>query len=439
MKNARQIAFDILIKIKKDNSYSNLTVDSILSSSELNSRDYSFVCAIVYGVLERSITLDYTISKYLSSPLKKLKPEVLIILRMGVYQLLFMDKVPDSAAINESVKLAKSNKSAYASALVNAVLHKVQKNGLALPDKDNNKTEYLSIKYSYPQWLIGKWIKYYGEENAVGIMEKSIGRPPMTARVNTLKTTKSDLIKELEKEGVLCENTPIENAINLYNTGDIEKLSAFKDGLFHIQDMASQYCAMALGAKRGEVVLDLCAAPGGKSFTIAQMMENEGSLLSFDIFEHRVGLIEQGAERLGINIIKASVSDAERFNSDIGMADRVLCDVPCSGLGIIRRKPEIRLKSPEDIDKLPNIQYVILVNASKYVKKGGRLIYSTCTLNKQENEKVCKRFLEENKNFKAVKVLPEVKRFNNDDKFITLLPHINNTDGFFICALERTE
>lgn len=439
MKNSRQTAFDILIKIYRDSSYSNLTLDAVLRSGVCESRDYPFICALVYGVLERGITIDYVLGQYLTQPLKKLKPEVLVTLRMGVYQLLFMDKVPDNAAVDESVKLVRANKSAFAAGLVNGVLHNVAKNGLVLPDKDNNKLKYLSVKYSCPEWLAGKWIKYYGEENAVGIMKSTLGRPPMTARVNTLKTTAAELAEKLKEEGVVCTPCAEKNAVELSQTGSIESLSAYKEGLFHIQDLASQYCAQALGANEGETVFDLCAAPGGKTFTIAQRMNNKGRILAFDMFEHRVKLIADGAKRLGIDIVDARTGDAAVFNEKLGLADRVLCDVPCSGLGIIRRKPEIRYKKPEDIDNLPDIQYGILGNAAKYVKIGGRLVYSTCSLNRLENEKVCKRFLEENGGFKPVKVLENVKRYNGDDYFITLMPHINGTDGFFICAFERVE
>lgn len=439
MKNARETAFEILMKIHRNNSYSNLALDSALSSARLDNRDYSFVCALVYGVLERSVTIDYLLSKCLNRPLGKLRTQVHIILRMGVYQLLFMDKIPDSAAINESVKLTRKYDAAYASGLVNAVLRSVQKNGLVFPDKDKNIIEYYSVKYSYPHWIVRKWTDDYGEENAVGIMEKTIGRPPMTARVNTLKISREELTQRLASQGVVCEETELPNALNLSKTGDIEKLKSYKQGLFHIQDSASQYCVEALDAHEGEVVFDLCAAPGGKSFSIAQCMNNKGEIYAFDILSNRVGLIEGGAQRLGIDIIKAGLGDAGVYNESLGLADRVLCDVPCSGLGIIRRKPEIRFKSPEELDKLPDIQYGILVNSSKYVKVGGRLVYSTCALNKKENEQVCTRFLRENDGFKTLRVLESVRRFDGEDRFITLMPHINNTDGFFICAFERTE
>ena len=436
MKTARQTAFDILYKIKRDSSYSNLAVDSVLSDCELSNTNRAFVSALVYGVLERSFTIDYQLSLYLIQPLRKLKPQVLTLLQLGAYQLLFMDKVPESAAVNETVSLAKSCGCSFASGLINAVLRNVARNGVVLPE-ETDKYLYYSVKYSFPVELIKFWIKHYGEDNAVGIMSCCDGRPPLTVRVNTLKTTSDELSALFEKEEITSQIGPIADSLDLGKCGSIEKTTSFKNGLFHVQDGASQFCAQALDPQPNETVLDLCAAPGGKSFTLAQKMKNTGRIIACDIHSHRLELIKNGASRLDITNIECFSNDASVFNSDMPLADRVLCDVPCSGLGIIRRKPEIRLKPLDELKMLPPLQLKILECASQYVKNGGRLVYSTCALNPKENENVCKKFLENNTDFKVIQ--PEFLPKNTfvRDGFVTLMPHINGTDGFFFAIFER--
>lgn len=432
MINTRKIAFDSLLKIEKDKAFSNLTLDSFLSKTKLDARDRSFVSALFYGVIEKKLTLDYNLSLYLDKPLKKLKPELLILLRLGAYQILFMDKVPTSAAVNESVRLAKKIFS-FASGLVNAVLRKIDLNGLCLPDEDDI-AEYFSIKYSCEKWICEKWINEYGKNDTRAILESAVGSPDIYIRVNTVKTSADRLIDILTNEGVCCEKTYLENALKVsLNGNDIEKLSAYKKGYFHVQDLASQICLKALDARKGERIFDLCSAPGGKAYTCAEYMENSGEVLCFDKYQKRVDLINSGALRLNLDVIKAEVSDALVYREELGYADRVLCDVPCSGLGIIRKKPEIKYKAKEELSGLPEIQYEILTNGAKYVKKGGRLVYSTCTLSKDENENVCIRFLNEHSDFKFVRALTDI----SDSDFITLMPHKNGSDGFFIACFER--
>ena len=430
-KKPRRVAFDILLKIEKDNAYSNLTLDGILSSSGLDTRDKAFVSALVYGVTERKLTLDYQLSSCLNKPLKKLKPQVLVILRLGVYQLLFMDRVPDSAGVNESVKLTKETGCSFASSLVNAVLRKCAKNGLILPPEDS--PDYISVKYSCPKPLCDKWIREYGLEDTVSLLSSAVGANDTVIRVNTVKIAVTELKSLLEKEGVSVLDGYLENSLILKDFGDIEKLEAYQNGLFHVQDTASQLCVKALSPLPGQTVYDVCCAPGGKAFTAAEMMKNEGKVLAFDLYEHRVKLISDGAKRLGLDIIESSVSDAAVLNPSLQKADRVLCDVPCSGLGIIRRKPEIKYKSLESLEGLPDIQLKILKTACEYLKVGGRLVYSTCTLNKKENEDVVSRFLNENQSF----ALSCDCEDNGGKAMRTLMPHKNNSDGFFIAVLER--
>ncbi len=439
MKSARQVAFEALIKIHRDGAYSNLIVDSLLKeNSDLDERDRAFVCNLVYGTLDRLILIDYNLGLYLNQPVKKLKPELHTILRMGTYQLLFMDKVPSRAAVNESVNLAKVNKSSFAASLVNAVLRRVADNGIRLPDTSETNPDYLAIKYSCPEWLISLWIESYGYDNAVALAEKALEAPPVVIRVNTTKITPDELIWKLAEEGVISEKTDIaSDALIISNTGSVDELEAYKQGYFHAQDLASQLCCAALDPQEGETVFDLCSAPGGKAFTVAERMNNTGVVRAFEIYQSRVELIKNGATRLGLSNVFSYLSDASIFNENYGLADRVLCDVPCSGLGIIRRKPEIRFKNRSDIDNLPELQYRILCNATRYLKQGGRLVYSTCTLNPAENSDVCNRFLSEHPEFTAVEVLPDIPRFSTEEKFITLMPHINSTDGFFIAVFEK--
>lgn len=438
MKSARQIAFEVLIKMHRNNAYSNIELDSALKNSGLDKRDCALSANLVYGVLERLITIDYNIKKHLTGKINKLKPEVLVILRLGAYQILFSDKIPNSAAVNESVKLAKNNRCGFASGLCNAVLRAISKDGLLLPD-NKDKIEYLSVKYSFPRWICELWQKSYGEDNAEGIMKTAAEKPPIYIKVNNLKTTPDKLIEIFKDEEVTAEHVKnYENALQISDTGDIEKLNSYKMGLFHVQDLASQLCAKALDAKENMTVFDVCSAPGGKAFSVAEYMNNKGLIKAFDIHEHRVKLINNGAERLGISVIEGKMGDAEKYDSSNGLADRVLCDVPCSGLGIVRRKPEIRYKEKILIDKLPLLQYRILENASNYVKPSGRLIYSTCTLNPAENEEVCKKFLENHKEFKSVKPLDN-SLCSDDCGYITLMPHLLGTDGFFIAAFERLD
>lgn len=437
LKNSpRQKAFEILLRIHTTNAYSNLTIDTYLQKDKMENRDKAFVSALVYGVCERQLTLDYNLSQYLKQPIRKLKPEVLVAMRLGAYQLLFMDKIPSSAAVNESVNLTKSNRAAFASGLVNAVLRKVMQNGLVLP-KESSK-DYLSVKYSCPQWLVDMYSEAYSKDSAERILDSSLGEVPVYIRVNTTKITEDELISALSEENIVAEKVScIDDALMLNKQGSIENLEAFRKGLFHVQDLSSQLCCRALGANKDERILDVCSAPGGKTFTISEIMEDIGEVVSCDIYSSRVKLIGDGAKRLGLASVSPIINDATVFNDKLGMFDKVLCDVPCSGLGIIRRKPEIKYKSPDDIDKLYNLQYLILCVTSRYVKKKGTLVYSTCSLNPKENTEVCRRFLEENKDFVLCDI-PDAEAFGVvDDKMLTVLPHRNNTDGFFIAKFER--
>lgn len=432
-KSARQIAFEILLKIENNNAYSNIAVDSAIKAYNPDSTDCAFISRLVYGVVERKITLDYIISKYLNSSLNKLKKAVLVALRLGAYQILFADKIPQSAAVNESVKIVKDNKCSFASGMVNAVLRKIANDGLVFSE-DMSESELISVTYSVPQDVVNLIIHHYGLENAKEFFSCALDSKKIYIRVNTVKITPESLKKELESENVSVKATALSDAFEISFSGAVYNLKAYKNGYFHVEDISSQLCVKALELFEGATAIDACAAPGGKTFAAAECMNNKGMLYSCDIYPQRTELISQGAKRLGLDCVKAVVNDATVFNSEFPLADRVLCDVPCSGLGIIGKKPEIKYKKLDETKSLLPIQKAILETSSRYLKVGGRLVYSTCSVNPNENRKICDAFLKEHKEFKSVKVLPNVQRTVDEGDYLTLFPHTNNCDGFFIAA-----
>lgn len=421
MTNPRKAAVTVLTKIQKDNAYSNLTLKELLKDAELSREDTHFVSALVYGVLDRRITLDYVLSRFMKTPINKTAPFTLNVLRTALYQIMYMDKIPESAAVNEAVKLVKKSKESRNAGFVNAVLRSALREKVELPK--GNTAKELSIRYSTPVWLIESFLEDYGTDNTVALLGESLKPAPTVIRVNNTKTNTEALKKQLEEAGINTVLGSVENSLLLQRGIDISNNPLFKEGLFHVEDLASQTALSALSLKKGERVLDICAAPGGKSFTMAEMMENEGEIVACDLYEHRVELIKSGAERLGLNIIKPIVADATVFNENLGKFDCILCDVPCSGLGVIRRKPDIKYKPESDFGELESIQYAILINAVKYLKQGGRILYSTCTLRKAENENLVIRFIKEYNTFRKV-----------EEK--TLMPHTDNTDGFYYALLQ---
>ncbi|MGN0475976.1 MAG: 16S rRNA (cytosine(967)-C(5))-methyltransferase RsmB [Ruminococcus sp.] len=442
MTNPRRIAFDVLFKIETDKSYSSILINQVLKENKLSKLDSSFASAIIYGVLERKLTLDYIIRSYSSVRLKKIEKKTLILLRMAVYQMLFMDKVPESAAVNETVKLAKSLKLYKSAGFINGLLRSItraeEKYNL---DNIQDKNKYLSVKYSVPQEIISLWKDSYGEEVTLDMLNSLEGRPPLYARVNTLLITKEDLLISLEKEGIKCEETPLENVIKISSTGAVELSTAFKEGKFYIQDLSSSIALESFSPKSGQTLYDVCSAPGGKSFTSAILMNDMGKINSFDLYPHKINLIKSGCKRLKINIINASVKDALK-NNETETADAVICDVPCSGLGLIRRKPEIRYKEDLFDNSLKEIQYKILTASSHLVKKGGRLLYSTCTLNPDENNRMIEKFLSENEEFVGEDIiLPKnIKRTVEEKPYeCSLFPQTNNSDGFYFAILRRKD
>ncbi len=437
MANARLTAVKLLRKMEEDGAFSNLLLSSVPELGQLSDSDKAFAAALFYGVCERRLTLDYVIRKYSKIPPEKIEPDAVTILRTGLYQLMYMPSVPDSAAVNESVKLCEALKLFGAKGFVNGLLRSFARGGKKLPISGLSDAERLSVEYSAPLPLVEKWMGEYGEGNAVRALKASIGRPPVYARVNTVKTTADELIKRLSGEGTTAKRvTGISDCLKISRTGNLRESAAFKEGLFHIQDISSQYCCYTLRPVVQETVLDMCAAPGGKSFTMAQLMGNNGKIISLDIHEKRAELVRQGAERLGLRIIEARQGDASVFDRTLPPADRVLCDVPCSGLGVIRRKPEIKYKKLSEFDALPDLQLKILENSSRYVKAGGTLVYSTCTLSRRENDDVADAFAKKHPEFLPIVVhIPGAPVENGSKR--TYFPDIDGGDGFFTASFRR--
>lgn len=413
MKNGRLVAFEIIQSIIKDGAYSNIALEKGIVNAPI--KDRAFVSRLVYGVIERKLTLDYIVDKFLTS---RTKPKVKLVLYIGIYQIYFMDKVPNAVAVNETVKLADEIGLSYYKKLINAVLHKAIE---FVPKFDNIND--LDIKYSCPKHLINMWNKMYGEDTTIKILEAINNRPPIFAIPNKKYVDAEELQYELFDAGIDCE--VYEDVVKINSSFDLKNSKSFNDGLFYIEDFSSYSAAKALNVEENDIVLDMCAAPGGKSFTMAQNLINGGKLYSFDLYEHKIKLINDTSKRLGLdNVIISKVNDATVFDNTIPKADKILCDVVCSGFGIIRRKPEIRYKNLDELKELPDIQYKILNTSVNYLKENGKITYSTCTLNKKENEKVINKFLEEHNDF--IKI---------EEK--TFIPNINSGDGFYYAILQR--
>ena len=439
MITARDAAFSALKNVA-NGAYSSIALDAVLNSTSLSERDKAFATALFYGVLEKEKLLDHLIKICLSKPNQRIKPDVRLILRMGIYQLGFMDKVPDNAAVDQSVTLAKKHGQYKLSGFVNAVLHAYIRKGKPTAASIENNAVNSAVEFSCPQWLIKLWCDAYGNDICQGILKSMDGRAPIYARVNNVLCKQDALVDALDKCNVAATEVKwLSNALELKNTRDIEKLQPFRTGWFHVQDIASQLCCMALEPQPGERILDVCSAPGGKAFTIAELMGDNGEVIACDLYPKRVELIAKGAARLGLKSIAPLMRDALDPSDNI-VADRVLCDAPCSGLGVIRRKPDIKNKAPQELSQLPDLQYRILCSASESVKEGGVLVYSTCTLNPCENQGVVERFLEEHSSFEPYPFgFPaEVAGVIEEPAYCrTLFPHIAGSDGFFIARLRK--
>ena len=421
MINQRKIALDALIAVGENYGYSNIVLNNALQSNGVSNEDKPFITALFYGVLDRRMTVDYCISRFLKKPLEKMAPVTLNALRLAVFQLLFMDRVPQSAAVNESVNLVKNSKERYNAAFTNAVLRSFLRNKPELPG--DNSVSSLKIRYSCPEWIIESFINDYGTDETVVLLEHFLSVPKITVRVNTSAISETDFISALSGRGINVSRAELGGCVILDAGTDTQSLEEYKNGLFHVQDIPSQTAVKMLDIRTGDRVLDMCASPGGKSFTAAQYALC-GQVVSCDIHENRVKLISDGAARLNLSNVTALVRDSRVFDETLGKFDKIICDAPCSGLGVIRRKPEIKYKKDIDLSLLQKTQREILNNAVNYLKDNGALLYSTCTLRRGENEETVDTFLESHSGFE--------KTFEH-----TFLPSTDSTDGFYCAVIKR--
>ena len=453
----RELALKILYKIDKEKAYSNIVLNEMINQNkkELTNKDIGLISEIVYGTTTWKLTLDEIIKKYSKIKLKKISPWILNILRMGIYQIVFLDKIPKSAAVNESVNLAKRYGHKSSSNFVNAILRKVTVKDYEEFFQLKDDIQRISITNSMPRWIIEELTKQLGDMKKVEeIAINSNLRPHLSIRINNLKTAENknieqELIKKLEEKNIEVKQGLLEDFLILKNAKNIENMEEFRQGLFTIQDETAGLIPIILNPNKTDVILDACSSPGGKTTYLAEMMENQGIIEAWDIHEHRTKLVENTARRLGITNIETKVNDATIYDEKYKEKfDKILLDVPCLGLGVLKRKPDIKWqKSKEDVEEITKTQKQILENCSRYLKKGGELVYSTCSILKEENENIINNFLKVHENFYTEKInIEENKKIKNKEFFKKYITNDNclqvyqnkETDGFFICKLKKS-
>jgi 16S rRNA (cytosine967-C5)-methyltransferase len=436
-KNAREVALDALTAWQTGGVWSDRRLSDAIVKAGLDRRDSALATYLCGGVIQNLLLLDYHIGRHSSIKLKKLETRVLCILRLGAFQLLFSGSIPGSAAVSEAVALCKG-KDRRSAGYVNAVLRAMTSIEDPYRIDETDTIRRLSIRYSHPEWICKELVEYVGPEKAEAVLAANNETPPVTIQANTLRKSGQEVAEALTAEGVeVKQHEVVPDCMNLLQTGNIEKLKAFRQGWFWVQDAASMLAVTALNPKPGDSVLDICSAPGGKSFAAAVLSGGKARITSLDISERKLKLVQDGAERMGMDI-RVGKSDATVFVPEYaGSYDRIICDVPCSGLGIIRKKPDIRYAGKERADRLPELQFRILSNASKYLKPGGLLLYSTCTWREQENRGVVKQFLGNNRDFELAgfELPPPLGRI--DSGMVTLWPQKFHFDGFFICLMRK--
>ena len=427
MDSNRKTAYLTLLSIEKNDAFSNLELNQQIRESHPDSP--AFVRELVYGVLRNKLYLDHLLLQLIPRGLKGQRRRTMTLLRMGLYQIIFMESVPDYAAVSETVKLARrylTGRDGFINGVLRGYLRKQDQ--LQLPDRKKELVRFLSVRYSYDEWIVRLWLDQYGEEKAEELLAAGNETPPLSIRVNRLKTDTESLQASLTKKGYqvfpgsLSERALFVKGSNLLDTPE------YHQGLFSIQDESSILAADSLGAEKGETIFDICAAPGGKTLALAEMMGDQGTIRAFDLYEHKLALLEEEAKRLGITIVQIRVNDGTKQIEELReKADRVMVDAPCSGLGVVRRKPEIKYRVQEDGGReLAALQLKLLQTSSGYVRKGGILQYSTCTINQRENAGVVTGFLKRNQDFELISSRQ-------------LLTGKDETDGFFICKMRRRE
>lgn len=433
MPTAREIALECLVACERQGAWSDGYLKRAAGRAGLDSRDAGLCARLAYGVLQNRMLLDWHLGRFSALPVERMEPAVRAALRLGLYQLLFLDRVPPHAAVSQSVALARArSRRGRAPGLVNAVLRNF------LREDPHPQPEDLSTRYSHPDWLVKEFASTLPAREVEELLRADNAPVPTVAQVNTRKTTAEDLLAELTAAGVSAAAHPwLPDCLELTDTGDLERLSAFRKGKFYVQDAAAKLAVLAADPRPGMTVLDACAAPGGKTFAAAIQTGCKGTILSCDIHPRKVALLAAGAARLGLDNVSAALRDAKVFDGALeGKFDLVMADVPCSGLGIIRKKPDIRYKDPEVLKGLPKAQEAILANLSRYVRPGGTLLYATCTLLRRENEDVVEDFLAKHNDFTLVPyALPGP--VGEAEGMTTLWPHRHGTDGFFFAKLRK--
>lgn len=448
--NPRRAAFDILHRIEKERSYADILIDRAVSSGELHGPDRGLLTELVYGVLRHRGTLDHIVNQFSRQKAEKLERNVLILLRLGLYQELFLDRVPVSAAVNETVNLAKAL-APRASGLINAVLRTAdrERDSIRYPDRQSEPVAFLAARHSHPSWIAGQWIDQLGIDEAEDLAKAMSEPPPLTLRTNTLRIRRDELLARLESTGVMAVPARFSpDGINIITRLPLAGLPEFREGLCTIQDESSQLAAIFLTASPGESVLDVCAAPGGKATHLAQLMENRGAVIACDSALRKLGLIEENVRRLGISIISTAVVDATRGIMGPALPergesrfDRILVDAPCSGLGVLRRNPDGKWwKTPADISEMAARQRIILANSAELLKDGGTLLYATCSTALEENEEVIADFLSKRREFVLEDLrnhFPGLTDLFTETGCFRSWPHRHGMDGFFAARLRR--
>ena len=439
--NTRQAAFVSLQKYENGGKYLNIEADTAIRRNALEGADRALYTNIVYGTVERRITLEYLLAQLCDRPLANIDRNVAIILRMSLYQLRYLDRVPAYAVLQEAGELTRRFAAQSAVGFVNAVLREYERRGaeIAMPSPQADFERYLSVTYSYPAWFCALLVRCYGKRRAEAILKAFEKNPPLTLFPNLLKTDRAGLLRALRAEGIACEETRYSPyGVRLSRHVPIDAITPLAQGLCFVQDEASQLAALALGAAPAQTILDSCACPGGKSFALALLCGDKAKIISCDLHENKLSLVRRGAEKLGIASVEAQARDSGAFYPPFENAfDRVLCDVPCSGLGVLSKKPDIREKKEEEIERLPAVQRRILENCARYVRPGGELVYSTCTVHPAENEEQIKVFLREHPEFS---LQPFMLGQETVQGMQTLLPdRYAGMDGFFIAKLRKTE